>query len=139
MERACLDTSILIELARRKLLKYVNPFIDEFYITELTLYEYLRGIGILGRDLEKAKDMLEKPFYIIRFTNQSIKKASEIYFTLFKKGIVIPDPDILIASICIINNLPLATFDEHFKRLTELGLKLYNPNKIIKKLYKRKQ
>ncbi len=137
MEKTCLDTSVLIELARRKLLKYVNPLKDELYLTELTLYEYLRGLEILGRDIEKAKDLLESFFYIIGFDNEAIKIASDIYSKLFKEGIAVPDPDILIASICIVNDIPLATYDKHFQKLEKLGLKLYNPNRIIRELNKR--
>lgn len=137
MERSCLDTSVLIELARRRLLRYIDPFREELYLTRLTVYEYLRGLEVLGRDVDKAKDLLEKLFYIVDFDNEAVKKASNIYSILFRKGVVIPDPDIIIASICIVNNLPIASFNQHFKRLVKLGLKLYNPSKIINELNRR--
>ena len=131
MEETCLDTSVLIELARRKLLKYIDPSRDIFYLTEITLYEYLRGIRLLDRDIEKAKEALERLFYVIGFSNEVIKKASDIYSILSKKGVIIPDPDILVASICIIYNLSIASFDKHFESFRELGLRLCDPPRSL--------
>jgi hypothetical protein len=54
-----------------------------------------------------------------------LKVASKIYAELRKKGEIIEDPDLLIASICIANNLPLITHNKkHFKRLEKFGLKV---------------
>lgn len=44
---------------------------------------------------------------------------------LFKKGKPIPENDIWIAAITLHHNLPLYTFDKHFREID--GLQLFNP------------
>jgi len=118
------DTSYLIYLLKeQKLDKLVKEYIP--HIVDLTLYEYLRGEYYMGRDAQKAKNYIEKIFNIIKLDNHTIIKACEIWTKLARKGELIPEIDILIASACITNNMPLLTLDiDDFKRLEKYGLKL---------------
>ncbi len=129
MAKTCLDTNVLIELARRKLIRYIDRE-DQLYIPWIVAYEYIRGLAYLGRDIGLVKHELESRFNIIYPTNSILVKAVEIYLSLRKRGELIPDPDILIAASCIANNIPLATMNRsHFDRIE--GLELVDPKTII--------
>jgi len=132
LEQACLDTNVLIELSRRKLVRYIEPE-DNMYLPVIVFYEFLRGLAYLGRDIGRAKRELEYRFHIIWLDNSVLEKASEIYVELRRKGVLIPDPGILIAASCISHGLPLATYNrEHFERIP--GIKLKDPDEIISEL-----
>ncbi len=58
--------------------------------------------------------------------NDIIIKYVEIYQKLKRKGDILSDSDLLIASTSIAKNLPLLTKNvKHFKRLIKFGLKLF--------------
>jgi len=122
-----IDTSYLIILLKQQ---RIDSLVKEYipYIVDISLYEYLRGEHYIGRDVNKAKNYLEKIFNIIHLDNKIILKACEIWSKLAKKGELIPEPDIIIGASCIVNDLPILTLDEDFKRLEEYGLKLENIN-----------
>ncbi len=129
MAKACLDTNVLIELARRKLIRYIERE-DELYIPWIVAYEYIRGLAYLGRDTSMVKHELEDRFNIIYPTNNVLVKAVEIYLELRRRGELVPDPDILIAASCMAYGIPLATMNKsHFDRIE--GLKLLDPETII--------
>ncbi len=135
---ACIDTDVLIDLSRTSLIAFITKDLG-LSITTITVYEYTRGMAFLGRDPAKVVDELRQRFSIIDLSIESIIKASQIYADLRKKGQLIPDPDILIASICITNNKPLSTKNtKHFNRLLAYGLKLIPPKQIAEAIIKRK-
>lgn len=136
MEPACLDTSVLIELSRRRLVGYVDVE-DGLAIPAIVLYEYLRGLAYLGRDLGRARKALERRFTIIELDSRVTEVAAVIYAELRSRGILIPDPDILIAATCMSSDLPLATHNtKHFKKIPKL--RLIDPKEIIEELEKAK-
>lgn len=136
--KACIDTDVLIDLSRTSLIAFVTKDLG-LAITTITAYEYTRGMAFLGRDPAKVINELRNRFSIINLNTESIIKSSQIYADLRKKGQLIPDPDILIASICITNNIPLSTKNtKHFNRLTTYGLKLIPPKQIAETIIKRK-
>jgi len=62
-------------------------------------------------------------FFVIYFDDFSALKASEISRDLKRKGISIDFRDFFIASICIVNNCNLATFNKkHFEHIKDLEL-----------------
>jgi len=131
LEKVCIDTDVLIELSRRNLLKYIKPHMN-LYLSIISVYEYLRGLAVLGRDVVYAGKILKTLFTIIPLTEKAIIKAAEIYASLYRKGVLIPDPDILIAASCIVEEIPLSTFNiRHFKKLREYGLEIVDPDVII--------
>ncbi len=132
MEKTCIDTNVLIEMGRRKLISIIDRDYG-FYIPSIVLYEYLRGLVLLGRDPDLVKYELEQRFNIIWLDNRVLKIASKIYAKLYRNGQLIPDPDILIAASCILYKIPLATYNiDHFKRIDELKLK--DPTSILSEL-----
>jgi hypothetical protein len=117
-EGILVDTDVLIEYSKGLIeLPYVP-----LYITEITLYEFIRGT----KDINKAKKALEEGFIVLFHNNEAIKKASEIWIGLKKSGHLIDDRDLLIAAVAITNNLKLLTKNiRHFRKLEKFGLRLY--------------
>ena len=126
----CLDTDILIEYFRgnEKIRERINSLSDNANIgvTWLSFYEFFKGIFVSGR-LEEEK-FLQKLFdtcLILESSYASSKIGGEIYATLKKKGRLINDADILIASIVKTYNATLITNNiSHFLRIE--GLKVEN-------------
>jgi len=120
-----LDTDVLIELIKEKRLSQIIEFIDP-RISFITLYEYLRGLKYLNKDLKKEKEKIEESLTILWINNEILIKMSEIWFKLRKKGATIDERDLLIGATAITHNLPLWTLNKkHFARLEKYGLKLY--------------
>jgi len=92
---------------------------------------------VIDGDIEYAKIILEDLFKIPYISNDVIKLASKIYSQLCRRGELIPSPDVIVASICIVNEIPLATYDQHFKRLINFELKLRNSIQVISELKRR--
>lgn len=110
-----IDTSTLVDNIRRGVY-------EEGAISVITLIEVLRGVPSEKR--LKVKELLEKSYNIINIDNEVILKYCELYDTLRQRGLLIPDADLLIAAMAIVNNLTLVTRDRDFERLKDLGLKL---------------
>jgi predicted nucleic acid-binding protein len=123
MERkVCLDTDALIVAYKSKEGK---ERIVGNYTTCISEFEFLRGIKYLGKDIKAYKADLEERLGILCIDNYSILKASEIYSELAKEGSLIDDPDLLIGSICISNDIPIVTNNlKHFIKLKKFGLKI---------------
>jgi predicted nucleic acid-binding protein len=115
-----LDTDVLIEIIKKNKIEELR----DAYISIITLIEFLRGI----KDEEErkvAKENIEKIAKVVNLENKSILIYSTMYRKLKSKGMLIPDADLLQASIAIANNLVLVTKNiRHFKMLEEFGLKI---------------
>ncbi|MCH4816405.1 MAG: PIN domain-containing protein [Saccharolobus sp.] len=119
-KRICLDTDVLIDAFRNDIKKFIG-----YYTTCINLYEFLRGLAFIGKNIDEFKSWIELNLNVVCIDNNSLKTASRIYAELRKKGEIIEDPDLLIASICIANDFSLMTHNKkHFKRLEKYGLKL---------------
>ncbi|RLE83450.1 MAG: type II toxin-antitoxin system VapC family toxin [Thermoprotei archaeon] len=120
-ERVLVDTDILIDYYREKL---DLPPGNIYYISIITLYEYVRGTK---KPIE-AKKLLEESFIITPINNQVLLRSAEIWRNLRQKGALIDDRDLTIGATAIVFNLKLYTKNtKHFKRLTKYGLKLFKP------------
>ncbi|BCS93131.1 MAG: PIN domain nuclease [Metallosphaera javensis (ex Sakai et al. 2022)] len=124
----CLDTDALI-------LVYNKGLKDRFAgsnTTCISLFEFLRGISFLGKDVEGFKRDVEENFQILCLDNESILIASRIYAELRKEGNLIDDPDLIIGSICISRSITLVTNNvRHFSRLRKYGLKIVKVSEIL--------
>lgn len=120
-----LDTGILIEYFRRKdkekaILYQLSLDNYEFKVASITQYEVLLGsndsqISFWQEFFGRVK--------VLPFDEQSAITASEIYKQLKVKNKLIDIADILIASIAMTNQIPLATLNnKHFKRISKLEL-----------------
>jgi len=115
-----IDTDVLIEVIRNNRVYEIR----ENCISIITLLEFLRGIE-KESERKLLKENLEKITKIIEINNKVILTYCKLYRELKKKGKILPDADLLQASIAISNNFSLATKKlKHFKRLEKFGLKL---------------
>jgi predicted nucleic acid-binding protein len=116
-ERILVDTDVLID--------YTKGLVDlprkRLYISEITLYEFIRGC----KNVREVKALLESAFVVVFHDNDVLVKASEIWIELKKSGELIDERDILIASVAITKGMHLLTRNvKHFKKLEKFGLKL---------------
>ena len=86
-ERVLVDTGILIDYYREKI---DLPPGNIYYISTLTLYEYVRG----NKKPIEAKKLLEESFIITPINNQVLLKGAEIWRNLRQKGALIDDRDL---------------------------------------------
>ncbi|MEM2815567.1 MAG: PIN domain-containing protein [Candidatus Bathyarchaeia archaeon] len=110
-----LDTDVIIEMLRKK--EY-----ESGAISLITLIEVLRGLKAEKRP--EVKRLLEESFTLLNIDNKTIETYCTLYGKLREEGTPIPDADLLIAATAIAHNLQLKTKDEHFQKLTTLGLTL---------------
>ncbi|MFH1401338.1 MAG: type II toxin-antitoxin system VapC family toxin [Nanoarchaeota archaeon] len=121
VKEICLDTDVIIDILKsnaraQHLAKNLGAY--EVYTTTANIFElFLRKTN---------KDTLESfvsAFHVLPFNYECARLASEIALSLDLKGRPVDFRDIFIASICIQNKLPLATFNtKHFSQIP--GLKL---------------
>jgi predicted nucleic acid-binding protein len=114
------DTNILIYLqnGRPSIDQYLG---DEFYVSDITVLEYLGVKGILEDQLKKRKIVLDA-CQLIEF-NPSIRDLS----IELKQKYQIKVPDAIIAATSIVNNKTLLTADKDFKKIKELNLLIIEP------------
>ena len=126
----CLDTDILIEYFRGS--EAVKGKIerlgeeDRLGLTWLTFYEFFKGIFVSGKlNEEKFLQGLAETCMMMEASYEAARIGGEIYANLRKKGQLINDADILIASIVRAHNAVLVTRNmEHFERVE--GLQVEN-------------
>ena len=97
---------------------------DSIGLTWLSFYEFFKGIFISGKTgEEKFLRMLLETSMILEASYESAKLGGEIYATLKKKGQLINDADILIASIVKSHNATLVTNNSsHFSRVEGISI-----------------
>ena len=124
----CIDTDVLIDFTKGKepyasYLEFVHVHFNCF-ITTISIYELYFGVEYAGGNKEREiLDDLLKGFNILSFDVDSAKISASIDAKLNKSGQRLEIRDILIASICISNKVPLLTQNiNHFTRISELKL-----------------
>ena len=115
-----LDSSALIELVDGsekglKIKKVVEK--DSAAISSISVNEVL--ITSEGKERELFEKII-KSMRILPFDAEASYKSIEIEKQLAKNGNMIGKLDIFIASICILNNIPIITLDKDYVRIKEL-------------------
>lgn len=131
MKNFLIDTDIL-----SMFMKNNNNVVENFRIhfnnfdspcfSILTYYEILSGLKYKDskKQLSQFLDFM-KNCVLLNLNNESIEYSSNIYAALRKKGMIIDDVDILIAGICMANDLVLVTNNnKHYSNID--GLKIEN-------------
>jgi len=120
-EKVCLDTDICIDILNSR--ARVEPLHDiildsEIYVTSITVFElYLRATN-----LNQVSNFL-KNGNIISFDENCAVQASNIHKELKSIGKLMEFRDIFIASIAMVNNCKLVTFNKkHFSKIKDLEL-----------------
>jgi len=126
----CLDTDILIEYFRgsepiRRRIENLKGE-ERIGLIWLTVYEFFKGIFISGKlDEERFLKELVRTCRIFEASYEAARIGGRIYAALKKKGKLINDADIMIASIAKAHDAILVTNnEEHFARVE--GLKIEN-------------
>ena len=106
----CLDSDIMIDFLnnKREIVKKIIQLEekDELTTTSVNAFEILRGLSKFNEE-EKGYTFI-KNLKILDFNFESAEKATEIFEFLRKKGELIDQLDLFIASIAIKNNQSLA-------------------------------
>ena len=121
----CLDTNIVLDLFKGDevvSLKVGNLEKEgEIYLTTITLCEIYKGIYLYSEGVFREKELEDLEHYlenvkIIDLDLESSREFGEMYSYLRKSGVMIPEPDLMIASIVKANGVVLVTRDKrHFK------------------------
>jgi len=112
---------VIIEIARgnREVFEKVITLDNTFYITAITKFEIL--VGTPRKDeLIWLETLIELPF-----DGKCAEMASYLNKKLMKMGTPMSYRGLFIASIAIVNGLPIITLDEDFKVLKDLGFEVY--------------
>jgi len=115
-----LDTNILINLEKgnSSLINSIDPR-STLHITAITVFEFA-----LGETFEENQNRLDN-YNTISFKKDDGILTAKILKKIKKQGQEIEFRDVMIASICINNKIPLNTENiKHFERLKQFGLKL---------------
>lgn len=126
-KQICFDSDILINFLKgTENNDYLNQALEgeyKGYITSITDFEV--NIGILNNQHRKIMQKLTSNFLILAFGKRESSIATNIYFSLKKKGCLIDIKDIFIAASCVSKDMPLVTKNvKHFENIK--GLKLIN-------------
>ena len=129
-EKIALDTNVVIDIFNNKhnVITLLNHY-QTIYLPVTVCGELLFGAKNSARSQENEQKC---HFFISNCNLLNINElVAEAYATtrktLKKKGKPIPENDIWIAATCIVNNIPLATFDSDFDPID--ALTIINPNK----------
>ena len=122
----CLDSDFLVETLRGNIeIKEMktNIYHEKLFTTSINAYEILYGARTSEKNKEnmiEAKKLLSS-LSILDFDEKAADVSSKIDVELTRKGLKIDLKDILIASICIANDVPLMTRNtSHFSRISDL-------------------
>ena len=127
MEEAVLDSDVLIDVYELGVEKF-----NGMRTTCISLYEFLRGLSYLGKQAGEYKAYLESNLDVLPLDNKAVLQASVLYGTLKRRGALVEDPDLLIASMCIANGLPVVTGNsKHFERFKEFGLSVRQKDEFL--------
>lgn len=123
-----LDTDTLIYFLKGKdsvVENLAKQAADNIYTTIINQAELLYGAfnsAHQNHNLEIVKNFLDK-IQVLEFCNKSAYIFAEHKASLKKKGSLIADMDLIIASISLANRMTLVTNNEkHFKRISKLKL-----------------
>lgn len=119
------DSSVWIDYFNGRITKQTDLLNDFFLerevivIGDLVLTEVLQGFQD-NRDFNKARKLLDSLFFRQMLGKKIAVKSAENYRTLRKKGITVRKTiDVIIATFCIENGLPLLHSDRDFRAMEE--------------------
>jgi len=117
-DRVVLDTDCLVQLEKGDI--SIIEFLDRsgiLFITSISVFEFALG------ELFNEKDTRLEDYIVIPFNKQDGLLAAKMFKKLRKSGMELEFRDVMIASICINNKIPLLTRNKkHFERFKEDGL-----------------
>ena len=141
LERACLDTDILIDYMRKpsnavkRIMKGVLDRKISICTTSVNTFEILLGAHLAPKQtelIEETEDFIEQ-LEIVNFDYEASLEAGRIMAGLRKRGQVVEIRDLFVGCICKVGDLTLITRNmKHYKRIH--GLKALTPEQTVKQL-----
>lgn len=130
--RICLDTTVLIGYlnGREPSASAVEKAVKECNcnVTTITVYELLFGIARAKKEI--GEEALLSAMTVIPFNDNAARRADNLHSDLISQNKDIGAKDVLIASICLENDLPILTTNEkHFLRVQ--GLRVFTAAQFI--------
>lgn len=127
MNPSILDTDMLMPLFKGvpSVLERARQHRDRYghlNITIITYYEVMKGHEYVGAlDRQKLFDEFCQLNNVIPLDQAACRRAAQVYADLRRRGNLIPDADILIASIALAGDYVLVTQNvKHFQRINWL-------------------
>lgn len=127
-----LDTSVVIDCIRGKkeTIRFISNLKGSLFINYIVIAELSEGIYRV-KDSKSMKTSIEDFMNgvdgVLPINYKVSKLFGKIRADLKEKGQIVEDFDILIASTCIENNLPIITLNrKHFDRI--VGLEVLTPD-----------
>jgi len=127
--RICLDTDFLVNFLRnnKEEVEFIkkNEIDKDLATTYINLFELYYGAYKSSEKQNnlKAISLLLSRINILNFSNDSVKKAGEIFAKLEKEGKPIEFRDIFIGAIALINDYSIKTKNvKHFERIEGLNI-----------------
>ena len=124
----CLDTSVIIDFlnGEEDTVNKIDEILQkgDVYTTPISLFEIYKGIYLYGQINEEV-EIFEKVLRwlpILSFNKEVSNEFGKMYNKLKKKGKLVPEFDLIIASFVKDNNLILITRDK--KHFNDVGIKV---------------
>lgn len=123
-----LDTVTLSEIIKGRdpeVLRHAREYLSvygRFQLSIITRYEILRGLKAKDaiRQIERFEERCQESV-VFPLSDEIVVRAADIYGVLHKRGALIEDADILIASTALVYGLALVTENaSHFSRIPDL-------------------
>ena len=128
-DKIALDTNVVIDIFNNKtsVIALLRSYSD-IYLPVTVCGELLFGAKNSHKSVENEKKFSNfiQDCHILNVNILIAEEYAKIRKELKTKGRPIPENDIWIAATCIINNIPLATFDSNFNHID--GLTRINPS-----------
>ncbi|OQW75258.1 MAG: hypothetical protein BVN35_09165 [Proteobacteria bacterium ST_bin11] len=124
-DKIALDTNIVIDLLNNKhtVAILLNNY-QNIYLPVTVCGELLFGAKNSNKSLENEQKCLEfiRACSLLNVNELVAEEYANTRKVLKTKGRPIPENDIWIAATCIVNNIPLLTFDSDFQHVDDLIL-----------------
>ena len=125
----CLDSDCIIDYlkGRKEAIEVVSNYKDEVVTTEITVFEVFYGIHT-KKDFNEKEEIIAKEFFdsipVFPFDKGCGERSAKIFASLIKRGKLIEQNDIFIASVILNNGLSeiITRNKKHFSKIK--GLKV---------------
>ena len=130
MEKAVLDTSVVVDVLRGKTsLATIYERYSEVYLTTIGIGElYYGAYHSLNVDFHLDQcERIQTEFPLLSIDGVVSRRYGAIKQQLRQKGQMIPENDLWFAAITLTSDATIVTKDKYFERINGLSIQLVNP------------
>ena len=121
VRQVLVDTDVLVDISKGR---YEIPNNYDVFISEVTLYEFMRGF----RRPLLAKKALDTFATVLFADNKVLLRAAELWRVLKESGRPVGEHDVLNAAFAIVHGLPVLTRNvRHYAVFEREGILLLEP------------